>query len=479
MVISETLLVDVEPTRKQLTMPAYAVSALQSGKIKKMSKGLIAYECLMLANEKYEDSLQQIRAHVESKLEDALFGFSWSETAKKIILSREGQARLELFESCSFDDPERDISHVEVWLPNSIEGEIPRQRYVGQLVTEAIVHTVASPWESRTELIRDVLDLTALARGDAVEEDEVSEFVLDVMTGRSTTYSQELLEPLHDAVMRDSPQRVDDTDVERDLMRSASAEELDEALFDDADGVPAWASEYDWDSAGVSPESELGSKEALEDAASVANTRRQRVPVLFARMNQYGREAGEHEVDPEHDGDTPWWITEENVTKFANMLYGSNMNIEEGATQPTLTRYVEETVALMRESPLWRESVIHQMFNEGCDLPREFLVTKKDNDGNVVRDENGVVFESVDSTYFANQFEYVPTADSESLWAKERRAVEAIREKFAEDAHRLMNPTFEGKPAAPQGHNTSKAKALEESVEHCDVVLERFNELGV
>jgi hypothetical protein len=360
MVISETTLLNRESARKQVTMPAYAVSALKSGEIKQMTKGIVAYECLMLANEEYEDSLQQIRARVTDELEGALGGLLVRDALKKIIRSRAPVAVEDLQLECEYDYPDRELSHVNLHLPTTLIEQLPMERYVGEHVKDAVVFTVASPWESRVELVTDLLDLLALTRSE--EPEEPSEFVVEVMTGRSNRYAAEVLEPLHEAVMGDSPYQP----LDRDGKRTDVDGSVDGAVDGSVDGVPAWASAYSWEDVGLSPESELEVQEAMEVASSAGQTPKQRVPVVYGRMNSVGVYAQE-----DGDDESPY-VGAPSVWNWTNNLFRHNdaLNTPEEAT---LSRYADETIELMRESPDWFESPIRKAYEEGVTVPSKLV----------------------------------------------------------------------------------------------------------
>lgn len=475
MVISETTKIETEPEQRQAYLPYYAISALKQ---ERLSKGLVAYEAIMLANTEYGDSLQQIRSRVVGELEKSLGGLSWEDEKKKIISARLEMAREDLILECEYVEKEALGKHATTtYLPLMLTEQFTFQRGLGELITDSLVWVHASPWSSRTDLIQDVLDLTALARGQELDEEDVSDFVIDVMTGRSTTYFAETLQPLHEAVMGDAPyQPVDDSGVRTDEFVPAVEASVDESVDGD---VSAWANEYDWEAVELTPESELELSEAQVKAARTSNTRKQRVPVVYGRLNAFGRNAGEYEVDEEDKWDAPPSIDKSSIENNVKQLYLYNDSVE-APTEATLARYVTETVELMRESPQWRESFVHQLFDEGFELPRQFLVPKKDSDGQPVRDDNGdVVFEAVKPELFGSQFEYLPA--SESLWEMERAVVEEKKAKFQEKAESLRNPepitgTTMSEPSATE---LSRAKAFEKSVARCEAVLERFDEMGV
>lgn len=460
MVISETTKIETEPEQRQAYLPYYAISALKQ---ERLSKGLVAYEAIMLANAEYEDSLQQIRSRVVGELEKSLGGLSWEDEKKKIISARLEMAREDLILECEYEEKEALGKHATTtYLPLMLTEQFTFQRGLGELITDSLVWVHASPWSSRTELIQDVLDLTALARGQELDEEDVSDFVIDVMTGRSTTYFAETLQPLHEAVMGDAPyQPVDDSGVRTDEPVPAAEASVDESVDGD---VPAWADDYSWDVVG-SPTAELSFDEAVEAFSSSPQGASNMSPVFFTHLQGKAR------------GRTAQFVE--------GYVYGRLMTRVAKANGEELSDYKRETwgdgvVKLLQASPQWRESLIYQLFdNEDFDLPRQFLVPEQDSDGKVVRDDNGdVVFETVDSNHFAVRFEYLPA--SESLWAEEREHVELVKAELQEKAESLRNPEpITGmKEADPESTDLAQAQAMEESAAKCEAVLERFDSVG-
>lgn len=454
MVISETLLVDEEPSRSQLTMPAYAVSALQSGRIKKMTKGMVAYECLMLAHEEYKDSLQDIRIYLLDELEGEVSGLSVRDELKKIILAVEEDGRGELVFECSFEDPMAKIDHVEVWLPASMEREFTRKRYIGELISDAIVYAVASPWSGRTELINDLIDLLELARGG--EPEEPSQFVIDVMTGRSNTYHSESLQPLHEAVMGDSPFQPLDRDGKRT--------DVDESV----DGVPAWASEYDWEAVGLEPSSSVDFIRGKELISSVKQTPKQRVPIAFVRANRYAEdllEAGENPVVQ------PVW-----VAQAVKLLFKNNDDVEM-PSEATLERYASETIELMRASSFWEASPLKQAFEAGIELPEKLLdiQTVRDANGKAVKGDDGSPEVSVSLKHEYDVFEYVPDGES-SLLEQHREILESVKEQADARIKRIEAPSKTGINFTKSGADIRNINSFELQIECAEATLEWFNE---
>ena len=67
-------IVDTDSDAKQITLDGWAVEALQSGNIRKLSKGVIAYECLHMSHEDYSDSFSKIEEQANRQADVDIFG---------------------------------------------------------------------------------------------------------------------------------------------------------------------------------------------------------------------------------------------------------------------------------------------------------------------------------------------------------------------------------------------------------------------
>ena len=63
--IGQTTYLNEESERKQVSMPYWAYHALKRGAAPSMTKGLVAYEALLLTHDKYSDSLTDVESLVD------------------------------------------------------------------------------------------------------------------------------------------------------------------------------------------------------------------------------------------------------------------------------------------------------------------------------------------------------------------------------------------------------------------------------
>ncbi|WP_336357888.1 hypothetical protein [Haloarcula sp. CGMCC 1.6347] len=178
---------DGKPAEKQPTMPGWAISALQSGEIRQMSKGVIAYECMMMADTGHSDSFTTIENKVTSSVSENL-----NKMLDEMVSEHVADARYNLRESCDY--PEDHTETTKLQLPSEVVDEMPDYES-GYHIADAVAYVYASPWTSRSERLSDVQDLVAIIRGDSV--DDPSDFVQSVIDNDSAKYD---VQTLHDVV---------------------------------------------------------------------------------------------------------------------------------------------------------------------------------------------------------------------------------------------------------------------------------------
>lgn len=182
-----TNIVDNAPVEKQPTMPGWAISALQSGEIRQMSKGVIAYECLMMADTGHSDSFTTIESGVTSSVTENLF-----KLLDEMVSEHVADARYNLRESSDYPDGHTETTKLQ--LPGEVVDEMPDYE-AGYHIADAVAYTYASPWTSRTERMSDVQDLVSIINGQQV--DDTSDFVQSVIDNDSAKYD---VQHLHDVV---------------------------------------------------------------------------------------------------------------------------------------------------------------------------------------------------------------------------------------------------------------------------------------
>ncbi|MGB9932601.1 hypothetical protein [Haloarcula amylolytica] len=180
-------IVDTEPTEKQPTVPGWAISALQSGEIRQMSKGVIAYECLMMADNDHSDSFTNIESNVTTSINANLI-----DMLDEMVSDHISEAKTRLNKACDYLDDYSATTKLQ--FPPDLVSELPSYE-AGYHIADAVAYVYASPWSSRHERLSDIQDLVALIDGRDV--DNPSNFVQSVIDGESAKYD---VQDLHNLV---------------------------------------------------------------------------------------------------------------------------------------------------------------------------------------------------------------------------------------------------------------------------------------
>ncbi|RKD97818.1 hypothetical protein ATJ93_0810 [Halopiger aswanensis] len=205
--VRDTIHVDKQSTRKQLTMEAWAADYLNSDS--SMTKGLAANEALLFDFRRdLTDPLTEIEGRVLNRLSERS-ELDFRELLNRIISERTGQAMAKLQNECRYDDPEERLNHVDCYL---IESQMPDGRGLGDEIADSIRYLVASPWDSRTDRLNDLqrLDRMFTDGVDAVDYDD-SSFLTAIVEGDTSTWA---VGDLHEAVVDREPWNDPDLTVE-------------------------------------------------------------------------------------------------------------------------------------------------------------------------------------------------------------------------------------------------------------------------
>jgi len=189
MVVDNTVYCDEMGVRKQLTMDGWAAQALTTAS--NITKGVVAYECLLMANHDYNDEFSRVEQRVIDD-EDELIG-----ALDDMVSSRVSNAKQTLVDDCEYDDPHERVD-ADIYIVESLVEELP-QRYVGDEIAESVAYVVASPWSSRYDRLADVQDLITYRDSNELP-DEASDFVRDIVSGESQRWD---VNALHDIVTDD------------------------------------------------------------------------------------------------------------------------------------------------------------------------------------------------------------------------------------------------------------------------------------
>jgi hypothetical protein len=188
MTVDTTVLRDEPPERTQRQLPGYAAQALSWTGIEKMSKGLVAYEVLHLAYDRYEDSLTMHEADLFDQLSKKAGTDARALIDEAAILST-ADVRNQLVDDCTYEFPEEQVT-ADLFLPSTFVDSL--QDYaVGDDIERALVYTIASPWESRLDRMGDLRKLHRWTRGETTENE--SSFVASVISNDSSTWDAEAL----------------------------------------------------------------------------------------------------------------------------------------------------------------------------------------------------------------------------------------------------------------------------------------------
>jgi ribosomal protein L12E/L44/L45/RPP1/RPP2 len=170
-----------ESARKQLTMPLWAVSALKDGPTKGLTKGIIAYEALMLVYEDFSDALTEVEAEVDAALGKGAHTFE-RKSCKNNKIKGDGEGRSRLVKTCEYPNPHEDAERTNVHLPVSLAEELPA-RGAGHAIAEALTVVEMMPWSSRVERIRCKQQLVKLAAGEDIADEDLHPYALAVRDG--------------------------------------------------------------------------------------------------------------------------------------------------------------------------------------------------------------------------------------------------------------------------------------------------------
>ena len=177
--IDQTLYLDTETSRKQVTMDRWAYDLLKSTGSESLTKSLVSYEALMFANPEYEDALNQIESSVDDQLASVATD-SFSETVEKIKNSEQ---------YIDTDDTDR-LDRVNLQIPVSVLDDISElsgiNRGIGDHIADAVHKMHTSAYADRADRINAKQQLISYIEEDDHPSHEVAIAVVD---GDDTVYS--------------------------------------------------------------------------------------------------------------------------------------------------------------------------------------------------------------------------------------------------------------------------------------------------
>lgn len=170
--IDKTILVDDISERKQVSMPFWAYFALKQASSKRtnrtFTKGIVAYEALLLANDQYKDSFTKIESQIDADLSDTL-GTDISEPINKIKFANGEDSKFILANEVTDGDPYTTAERVNLHLPVTLCDQFDG-RGLGHEVARSLIHVTSAPWSSRLERADVKRQIMTYAKGERVDE---------------------------------------------------------------------------------------------------------------------------------------------------------------------------------------------------------------------------------------------------------------------------------------------------------------------
>ncbi|GGC49927.1 hypothetical protein [Haloferax sulfurifontis] len=167
--IDSTIYLNEESERKQVSMPVWAYEALKrAANGTAMTKGLVAYEALLLENDKYEDAFTAIESEVDDQFVDVVGTDSLAFLQKKKFAAR-SEGIDELVRRVADGDPHETAERVNLHLPVSLTAQM-EGRGLGSEIAHALAGVQIAPWSSRIERCDIKRQLITHARGDHVAD---------------------------------------------------------------------------------------------------------------------------------------------------------------------------------------------------------------------------------------------------------------------------------------------------------------------
>lgn len=183
--IDSTIYLTEESERKQVSMPVWAYATLKRAAASgSMTKGLVAYEALLLENGKYEDSFTRIESEVDDQFATEVGVDSLAHLNKKKFCDR-SEGIDELVRRVADGNPHETAERVNLHLPVSLVEQM-EGRGLGSEIAHALAGVQIAPWSSRIERCGIKQQLITYAREEHV--DDPHPLVEAVMEGNSSRW---------------------------------------------------------------------------------------------------------------------------------------------------------------------------------------------------------------------------------------------------------------------------------------------------
>ena len=177
--IDQTLYLDTETARKQVTMDRWAYDLIKSTGSESLTKGLVAYEALMFANQEYTDTLNKIESNVDDHLQ-TVGSHSLLDLVQKIKKSDQ---------YIDTDDTDR-LDRINLQLPVSVLDDIRDisgiNRGIGDHIADAAYKMHTSAYSDRADRIEVKQEVISYIQDDDYPQHEVAQAVVDGNDDRYT-----------------------------------------------------------------------------------------------------------------------------------------------------------------------------------------------------------------------------------------------------------------------------------------------------
>jgi hypothetical protein len=139
---------------KQLTIERWAYETLKNWSNRRngtMSKGVVLYEAILF---EYDEEVTDVLSATESALDTELErqGVA-TEQIESITQLERTEARDQLRNKVA-DDPDEKLRDVKIWLPETVDSQVPWERGWNEKITSALVSVYMSKYSDRADRIR-------------------------------------------------------------------------------------------------------------------------------------------------------------------------------------------------------------------------------------------------------------------------------------------------------------------------------------
>jgi hypothetical protein len=203
--VNKTILNDQDSQKIRVSMPHWCIDYLKQGQTRKMSKGIVAYETILMVDDRFEDDLTELETMINNQLN--AHSYSLASDIEKIKNS--SAVLVEAHFDGAIDSEAK--SQEPLWFPQSFVQDIrdnEGQRYIGQWIAECVEKAHHSAYTDRFHRISVKKDILAKIEdgeecdtviGQGVVKNESSQF-----TGVGTVHEQvvDQTEDVHQRILQ-------------------------------------------------------------------------------------------------------------------------------------------------------------------------------------------------------------------------------------------------------------------------------------